>query len=59
MILLQKEYDGESIIDAPGDFQEALDPDFNSTLSTIPADGHGFSKGTFKVTIEWTPDKGD
>jgi len=56
--IFQKSYDGESIVDLGRDIFEALDPRFNEPAAVIPSDEHGFSLGTFKVTIEWTPEGG-
>jgi hypothetical protein len=55
MILLQKKYDGESCVDVGRDVSEAFVVDFTPQLSAIPHDEYGFAKGTFTVTIEWSP----
>lgn len=47
MILLEKEYSGESIIDLEGDAYSIINDE------SIPMDEDGFHTGTFKVTIEW------
>ena len=54
MILFDEKYDGESIVDVERDVLEAFDTDFNPLLLNIPQDEHGFCKGTFKVTVEWS-----
>jgi hypothetical protein len=56
VILLQKTYDGESIVDVSRDVDEAFDADFTPQVKDIPQDEHGFQKGTFKVTVEWIPE---
>ena len=55
MVLFEKNYDGESIVDLERDVSEALQEDFNEKLVNIPKDEYGFQQGNFKVTIEWTP----
>lgn len=47
MILFEKIYDGESIVDAERHIYEAINE------SEIIADEYGFPTGEFKVTIEW------
>jgi len=47
-ITFRKEYSAESIIDIERDVNDAIED------SNIPKDEHGFHKGTFKVTIEWS-----
>ena len=54
MIIFEKEYDGESIVDLDRDVYECLQEDYNQIMTKIPQDEFGFQKGTFKVTIEWT-----
>jgi hypothetical protein len=54
MIIFEKEYDGESIVDLDRDVSECLQEDFNQIMTKIPTDEHGFQLGTFKVTVEWT-----
>lgn len=53
LILLDKKYDGESIVDLGRDVHEAFCPEFNPIVDTIPKDEYNFHKGIFKVTIEW------
>lgn len=47
MILFDKIYDAESIVDVEQDVYDAI------FYSGIPIDEHGFHLGEFKVTIEW------
>lgn len=54
MILFEKEYDGESIVDLDRDISEFLDPNFNPIVDDVPKDEYGFHKGSFQVTIEYT-----
>jgi hypothetical protein len=56
MIILDKKYDGESIVDLDRDISEMFDEEFDPRIETIPKDKHGFMKGTFKVTVEWIPE---
>lgn len=56
--IFQKTYDGESIVDLYRDVSEAVQEKYNPALAQIPTDEHGFQKGTFKVTIEWSPEGG-
>ena len=58
MIIFQKEYDGESIIDLPEDIGEMLDPDFNDLVDVeqIPQDEYGIHQGKFIVTVTWVPE---
>ena len=51
MIIFDKEYDGESIVDMERDVYEALNDEYE-----IPVDEYGFSKGIFRVTISWSED---
>ncbi len=53
MIILEKQYDGESIVDMSRDIYEAFDDRFNPVITEIPIDKHGFQTGTFTVTITW------
>lgn len=48
MILLEKEYDGNSIIDIERDVYEAVN------YAELSADEHGFVIGTLKVKLEWS-----
>lgn len=56
MILLEKEYGGESICDVHRDMEEAFDAEMTQQLKLIPQDEHGFQKGTFHVIIQWHPE---
>lgn len=53
MIVFKKTYDGESIYDLERDIAESIDERFNDLMSDLPQDEDGFTKGKFKVTIEW------
>jgi hypothetical protein len=53
MIVFKKTYDGESIYDLERDIAESIDERFNDLMSDLPTDENGFTKGKFKVTIEW------
>lgn len=44
-----KVYCDESTMDLPEDIGNAIDEDHG-----IPVDEHGFRKGSFKVTVEWS-----
>ena len=54
MILFDKQYDGESIVDMDRDvnefFSDSLIDDFS-----IPQDDNGIMGGSFRVIVEWTP----
>lgn len=52
MIIFDKEYSDESMIDLEGHIADAL----SDNVVEIPRDMYGFLTGTFRVTIEWTPD---
>ena len=52
MIVFDKSYSDESLIDLDQDIRWALEEDF----AVIPKDEHGFSKGEFRVTITWSND---
>ena len=55
MILFDKQYDGESIVDMDRDvnefFSDSLIDDFS-----IPQDENGIMGGSFRVIVEWTPE---
>jgi hypothetical protein len=55
MMIFQKHYDGESIVDVSRDVWEAFDADFNEVMGTIPLTEWGMHQGRFRVTIEWEP----
>lgn len=55
MIIFEKTYDGESLYDLSRDIAEAFEEDSNPLVKEVPLDEHGFHKGNFKVTVEWTP----
>ena len=50
-VLLNKEYSGESIIDAERDLYESV-----NHADDIPQDEYGFPQGTFTITVTFTPD---
>lgn len=50
--LLTRKYDGESIIDAFRDLQEAIED------HDAPTDEHGFPDGEYKLTLTFTPNEG-
>ncbi len=52
MIVFNKEYSGESIIDLPQDVGEMFDD-----APVIPQDEYGIHTGKFIVTVEWIPDE--
>lgn len=56
IILLDKQYDGESICDVPRDVSEAFREEFTPAVGQIPTDEHHIQKGTFSVIITWEPD---
>lgn len=49
MIIFEKEYSDESLIDASEDICESV---FDDKLN-LPQDEYGFRKGIFKITITW------
>ena len=51
--IFEKEYDGESICDVERDMLEVFNPEYNDEINDIPTDEHGFTLGTFKITITW------
>lgn len=51
--LLDKKYDGESVVDAYRDVSEAFDGKFTPIVKEIPQDKYGFCLGSFRVRIEW------
>lgn len=53
MIIFEKSYDGESIVDLGRDVVESLDQDFNPAAAAIPVDQHGFQQGRFRIVVEW------
>ena len=57
IFLLKKTYCGESLCDVDRDVSEVFDPDFTPQAANIPRDEHGFSKGSFIVTVEWRNDE--
>ena len=59
IVLLDKEYVGESLADVTQDVEEALDERFSYSSGCIPVDEYGFATGTFRVQIVWEPDEQD
>lgn len=57
LTLLDKQYDGESIVDVERDVHEAFDSRFTPAAAAILSYEHGFQKGTFRVHITWEPEK--
>jgi hypothetical protein len=53
MIVFEKSYDGESIVDIYRDVAEAVSAEYNPVMDQIPIDQYGFSTGRFRVVIEW------
>ena len=58
MEIFSQVYSGESLYDLDRDVSEAISSEYNPKAAAVPVDEHGFQKGTFKVTIEWTPEGG-
>jgi len=58
MIVLDKTYDGESIIDMSRDVAESFESLYNPCMNAIPVDEYGFMQGSFKLTITWTNEDG-
>ena len=56
MIIFDKEYTGESVVDMDRDvnefFSDSLIDDFE-----IPQDDDGVMQGSFRVTVQWIPPK--
>lgn len=53
ILLFEKTYSDESLIDLPEDVGDAVSVDYSDTYKKLPQDEHGYRKGSFKVTIEW------
>lgn len=53
IIIHNKKYDGESIVDLGRDISEMLDKDMNPVCSSIPTDQWGLHRGVFHVTVQW------
>lgn len=49
MIIFDRHYSEESLIDLEEDIRWALEED----IAEIPKDEHGFRQGEFRVTITW------
>lgn len=54
VIIFDKKYNSESIIDLDGDL---LDVEDNALFNGAERDEHGFVKGTFRVIVEWTKEE--
>lgn len=54
MIIFEKEYSGESIIDLPEDMGDMFDIDVSNI--TVPQDEYGIHLGRFIVKVEWLPE---
>lgn len=50
MVIFDRHYSDESLIDLDEDIRWALEKDF----AEIPRDEHGFRQGEFRVTITWS-----
>jgi hypothetical protein len=50
MIIFDRHYSDESLVDIDEDIRWALEKDF----AEIPKDEHGFRQGEFRVTITWS-----
>jgi len=54
MILFDRQYQGDSIVDMDRDvnefFSDSLIDDFD-----IPQDDNGIMQGSFRVTVDWVP----
>lgn len=56
-VLLNENFDYESLYDASEKVEDALSEDYNDVWKTIPCDEYGYAKGTFNITITWTPEE--
>lgn len=56
LVILDKTYYGESIVDIDRDISEMFNEEYDPTIATIPRDEHGFMKGSFHVRVKWIPD---
>jgi len=59
MLIFEKQYDGESIVDVSRDVTEAFDTRFNPIVESITCDKYGFTQGNYTVTIIWEPCRGE
>ncbi len=55
MVLFDKKYSGESVVDVYRDVDEAFREDFTPLMKMIPKDEYNIHKGTFRVEIIWYP----
>ena len=51
--LLERDYDGEGIVDIERDIIEALDTNYNQQAHRIALDEWNIPKGTFKLSLKW------
>lgn len=56
LTVFEQEYSGESIVDLSRDIDECFSERYNTVMEQIPSDEYGFHQGTFKVTVEWSPE---
>lgn len=57
IVLLDKEYDIWSVIDAPEDVSYAIDEKLTPELAAAPKDADGMTRGRFKVTVVWNDEE--
>jgi len=55
-VLLDKMYDGESIVDVERDVSEAFMEVFTPVVRDIPVDEYNIQQGVFNVCITWSPE---
>lgn len=53
MLIFEKQYYSDTLIDLEQDVYETLNSISNDNLETIPSDEYGFLEGVFTVTITW------
>lgn len=53
MKIFEKNYSDESLIDLPEDVWDAI----NDSPDVPEPEDNGFTRGTFKVTVEWIDDE--
>ena len=56
LLVFEEDYSGESIVDLNRDLDECFIEEYNTVMEQIPSDEYGFHQGTFKVTVEWSPE---
>lgn len=57
IVVFEKEYDGESIIDMSQDVGECILSEYNPIVSQIPSDEYGIQLGKFVVSVVWKPEE--